>query len=420
MATIVYPPLIPPNTRLRSRRPFSRQLPPRCNTTITASATTENLRVVFAAGGTGGHIYPALAIADELKISKPKTQFLFVGTPNGMEATAVPAAGYPFTAVPTAPLARPLISFQNFFLLPYLLTKSTLKSYKIIREFDPHIVIGTGGFVSFPTCLAAAIRGGGKLLIQEQNSVPGIANLVLSLFADKVCVAFNSTLECFWQKYKCVVCGNPVRFSLTKQTCTKSAARRHFFPNAAVIGKEKVVLVLGGSLGATTINIALSNVYCSMLNENEDLFVVWQTGLKAFREIESRVRNHPRLLLSPFLNAMDLAYAAADVIVSRSGAMTCSEILATGKPCILIPSPNVAEGHQFKNASLMADLAGSRVILEDELNSVTLRNAIQEIVGNERVMAEMCERAVQAAKPNASALIVEHILSLTRELGFKH
>lgn len=283
-----------------------------------------------------------------------------------------------------------------------------------MQEFDPHIVIGTGGFVSFPTCLAAAIKGV-KLLIQEQNSVPGIANLVLSLFADKVCVAFNSSVECFWQREKCVVCGNPVRLSLMNQE-SKAAARRHFFPKVEVEGVEKLVLVLGGSLGAHAINIALFNVYYQMLCENDELFIIWQTGTEAFPEMESLVRTHPRLLLSPFLHAVDLAYAAADLIVSRAGAMTCYEILATGKPSILIPSPHVAEGHQSKNAQLLADVAGSKVIMQDELDSATLRNAIQDIIDNDTLMEEMSERALRAAKTKASADIAELVISLTSEV----
>ncbi|KAL3824800.1 hypothetical protein ACJIZ3_020829 [Penstemon smallii] len=394
---------------------FSKQpKPPTTAATSSVPAATENLRVVFAAGGTGGHIYPALAIADQLKISNPNTQFLFIGTPKGMEATAVPSAGYPFAAVPTSPLSRPLISPTNLFTLLFILTKSTFKSYKILQEFEPQVVIGTGGFVSFPTCLAAALKGT-KLVIQEQNSVPGIANLVLSLFADKVCVAFSSTVECFWKKSKCVVCGNPVRSSLINRVVDKTLARRSLFPDVEGKGEEdnmKVVLVLGGSLGANSVNIVLLNVYYQMLNERDDLFIIWQTGMKAFREMESLVRNHPRLLLSPFLRAVDLAYAAADLVVSRAGAMTCYEILATGKPCILIPSPYAAEGHQLKNASLMSDVASSKVILEDDLDSPTLRTAILDILDNERLMRDMSKRALRAAKTNASAEIAQQILSL--------
>ncbi|PKI48339.1 hypothetical protein CRG98_031287 [Punica granatum] len=154
------------------------------------------------------------------------------------------------------------------------------------------------------------------------------------------------------------------------------------------------------------------NLYYEILMENENLFIIWQTGVESFNEMDSLVRNHPHLLVRPFLKSMDLAYAAADLLVSRAGAMTCSEILATGKPAILIPSPNVAEGHQFRNASLMADLAGSRIIREDELDSITLKSAIEELLGNEDQLTVMSERALKAAKPNASAEIVERILSL--------
>ncbi|KAL1566439.1 undecaprenyldiphospho-muramoylpentapeptide beta-N-undecaprenyldiphospho-muramoylpentapeptide beta-N-acetylglucosaminyltransferase [Salvia divinorum] len=376
-----------------------------------ATAPTHNFRVVFAAGGTGGHIYPAIAIADHLKTFHPNAQFLFVGTPTGMEAQAVPSAGFLFTPAPAAPLRRPFLSLHNLLVLPFILANSVLQNLRILHEFDPHVVIGTGGFVSFPTCLAAAVRGV-KLIIQEQNSAPGIANLVLSLFAHKICVAFDSSVDCFWQRDKCVVCGNPVRLSLMNGA-SKAAGRRRFFPGAEV---EKVVVVLGGSLGSYAINIALLNVYCQMLSENDGLFVIWQTGTDAFPEMESLVRTHPRLLLSPFLHDVDLAYAAADLVVSRAGAMTCYEILATGKPSILIPSPHAAEGHQLKNAKLMAGVAGSRVITEDELDSATLRNAIQGIIGNDNLMREMSERALKAAKTKASAEIAKLVISLTSEV----
>ncbi|KAL2465148.1 UDP-Glycosyltransferase superfamily protein [Abeliophyllum distichum] len=399
MATIFHSSL-PPSPHAQSRLPLSRNARiincvsldqtrnASSSTAATSSAANDSLRVIFAAGGTGGHIYPAVAIADALKSLNPKTQFLFVGTAKGMEAKAVPFSGYPFVAVPAAPLTRPLFSLNNFLILPYIITKSTFKSFKILREFDPHVVIGTGGFVSFPTCLAAALKGV-KLVIQEQNSVSGIANLVLSLFADKIFVAYDSTIESFPQRSKCVVCGNPVRLSLMEQV-SKTVARQKFFPNVAA--KE--------GLGE------------AMLNECEDLFIIWQTGVEAFSEMESLARNHPRVVLTPFLHALDLAYAAADLVVSRAGAMTCYEILATGKPCILIPSPYVAEGHQLKNASLMADLAGSRVIMENELDSTILRTAIQEMLDNKSLMAEMSKRALRAAKPNSSAEIAQQILSL--------
>ncbi|KAJ8753736.1 hypothetical protein K2173_026412 [Erythroxylum novogranatense] len=379
------------------------------NGTTTTTAFQE-LRVVLAAGGTGGHVIPALAIADDLRISNPNVHVLFVGTPNSVESASIPSAGYSFSSIPAVKLFRPILCFQNFSVL-YHLVQSTIHAFKLLADFDPHIVVGTGGYVSFPTCIAALLKGV-RVVIQEQNSVPGIANYLLSLFAEIVFVAYNSTIECFPRKHKCVVSGNPVRLSL-RRFVSKGVARSQFFPRSG--GKEedaKVILVLGGSLGANAINIALLHLYGPMLMEHRNLFIIWQTGVESFNEMENLVRNNTRLVLTPFLHSMDLAYAAADLIVSRAGAMTCSEILATGKPAILIPSPDVEEGHQFGNASLMADVAGSRVITEDELDSTTLGATIEEILGNENLMAEMSERALRAAKPDASAEIAQHILSL--------
>lgn len=266
-------------------------------TVITHDSSAEKLRVVFAAGGTGGHIYPAIAIADELKVTKPTTEILFIGTPNSMESDAILSAGYEFATVPAARLARPILSLRNV-LLPYHLIKSTIPSYHKLSDFKPHIVVGTGGYVSFPICLAAVLNGI-KLVIQEQNSVPGIANWVLSHLANVVFVAFNSTLD-YFPKGKCVVSGNPVRLSLKKYV-SKAVARLHFFPKSGKIGESeaKVLIILGGSLGANAINIAMLNIYSQMLLENKNLFIIWQTGVEAYNEMESLVKNHRHLFLTP-------------------------------------------------------------------------------------------------------------------------
>ncbi|RVX18158.1 UDP-N-acetylglucosamine--N-acetylmuramyl-(pentapeptide) pyrophosphoryl-undecaprenol N-acetylglucosamine transferase [Vitis vinifera] len=265
-----------------------------CSANVEPSA---DLRVVFAGGATGGHIYPAVAIADEIKIINPNAQILFLGTAHGMESTAVPSAGFDFDSIPAVPLARPIFSPRNV-LLPYRLIKSMVQCYRRLRDFDPDIVIGTGGYVSFPVCLAAALKGL-KLVIQEQNSVPGIANWVLSWFADQVFVAFNSSID-YFPKHKCIVSGNPVRLSVRRYV-SKAAARLHFFPSYVNSGnlEAKVVLVLGGSLGANAINIAMLNLYYQMLLEHKNLFIIWQTGVEAFDEMESLVKNHPHLVLSP-------------------------------------------------------------------------------------------------------------------------
>ncbi|KAL5174695.1 UDP-N-acetylglucosamine--N-acetylmuramyl-(pentapeptide) pyrophosphoryl-undecaprenol N-acetylglucosamine transferase [Glycine soja] len=310
-----------------------------------SNSNNDPIRVAFSGGGTGSNVYPALAIAEELKTANPTCQFLFLGTPNSVESAAISSAGYDFASVSSPP--------QNLVFFPQRLLKSLIQCLCHLRDFQPHVVVGTGGYVSFPACIAAKLRGGTNVVIHEPNSVPGFANSLLSFLADAIFVAFNSTLDSF-PRNKCLVCGNPVR----RLRCLI------FFP---------VVLVLAGTFGANAVNIA-------MLRQDSGLYVIWQTGVEAFDEMDSLVKTHPRLYITPFMHCMDLAYAAADLIVSRAGAMTCYEISATGKPSILIPSPNFSEGNQFRNASLMADVAGVTVITEDELDSSTLAIAIEKIV----------------------------------------
>ncbi|KAJ0985763.1 hypothetical protein J5N97_004119 [Dioscorea zingiberensis] len=378
-----------------------------------APRSVSGLRVVFTGGGTGGHIYPAIAVADELKNAHPEGQILFIGTEAGMERDAVSSAGYEYAAVPSARLARPFISPMNL-LLPFYLLRSIFACWKILRQFRPQIVLGTGGYVAAPVCFAAALAGI-KFVIQEQNSFPGLTNRSVAPYAEKIFLAFNACVK-YFPKEKCVVCGNPVRLALRRYV-SKAVARSHFFPKAASkLGDQKpqVVLVLGGSSGAYALNIAVLNLYYEMLLEHKNRYIIWQTGADSFNEMESLVKNHRRLLLTPFLHSMDLAYAAADVVVSRAGAMTCTEILTTGKPSILIPSPTVADDHQTKNAYIMADIAGSKVLPEDELDSSSLEIAINEVLGDEKLMAEMSEKALTAARPNASADIAQDILSLVK------
>ncbi|KAL8141828.1 hypothetical protein V2J09_014860 [Rumex salicifolius] len=382
------------------------------------SVSSVGVRIVFAAGGVGGHIYPAVAIADEVKAMNPNAKILFIGTESGIESKAVPAAGYEFASISdtaSATVARPIFSLKNVY-LPLHLIQSTIKSWRKLAEFDPQVVVGTGGYVSLPTCLAAVLRGI-RLVIQEQCSVPGIANRILSVFAKSVFVAYDSIVDYFpvAEKRKCVVSGNPVRPLLKKPLAREAAIARYFpglDPDPESGSDIKVLLVLGGSLGANAINIALERFYRDMLIEHPDWFIIWETGIDTYDEMESLIISHPRLILKPFLHNMHMAYTAADVVVSRAGAMTCSELLATGKPAILIPSPNEEEGRQFSNASLMVDLAGSRMIVEDELDSTTLRMVIEETMGSEYVRSVMSERAFQAAKPKAGAEIAEYILSL--------
>ncbi|KAL5189178.1 UDP-N-acetylglucosamine--N-acetylmuramyl-(pentapeptide) pyrophosphoryl-undecaprenol N-acetylglucosamine transferase [Glycine soja] len=376
--------------------PLSRRVSISCHS---SNSNNETLRVAFAGGGTGSNVYPAVAIAEELKTANPTCQFLFLCTPNSVESTAISSAGYDFASVSSPP--------QNLLFFPHRLFKSLIQCLCHLRHFQPDVVVGTGGYVSFPACLAAKLRGT-NVVIHEPNSVPGFANSLLSFFADAIFVAFNSTLDSF-PRNKCFVCGNPVRLSI-RNLVSKVTAMSHFFPGSD--SGSRILLVLAGSFGANAVNIAMLNLYYQMLRQDSGLYVIWQTGVEAFDEMDSLVKTHPRLYITPFMHCMGLAYAAADLIVSRAGAMTCYEILATGKPSILIPSPNFSEGNQFRNASLMADLAGVTVITEDELDSSTLAIAIEKILRDKKKMEDMSERALKAANPNASAEIAKHILSL--------
>ncbi|XP_008809180.2 UDP-N-acetylglucosamine--N-acetylmuramyl-(pentapeptide) pyrophosphoryl-undecaprenol N-acetylglucosamine transferase-like [Phoenix dactylifera] len=384
--------------------------PKRVRRTVEAAARggdAPDLRVIFAGGGSGGHIYPALAIADELRSARPGIRIVFLGTGTGMERDLVPAAGHEFLPVPKARLARPFLSPQNL-LLPLALLRSIFSSWNLLRSLRPHLVVGTGAYVCAPVCFAAALAGL-KLVIQEQNCYPGITNRALAPYAEKIFLAFNACLK-YFPTEKCIVAGNPIRLSIG-HGASKAKARSHFFPEAGD-GRAQVVLVLGGSTGANALNVVFLETYYKMLVEHEDWYIIWQTGAELYDETKTLVKNHSRLLLAPFLDAMDLAYAASDVVVSRAGAMTCTEILTTGKPSILIPSPTSAEDHQTKNAYMMADLAGSKVLTEEELDSNLLEDTINEVLGDESLMAEMSEKAMRAARPNASSDIAKCILSL--------
>ncbi|CAH2067125.1 unnamed protein product [Thlaspi arvense] len=261
-----------------------------------------SLRVVITAGGTAGHISSALAIGDELKSADPLTRILFIGFPNSMESTTVPSAGFDFSAISTvgSSSSRPFLYFTSFLRFPLRLVQSTFESYKILRDFKPQIVVGTGGHASFPVCFAAVIMGL-KLVIQEQDSIPGTTNWILSFFADTIFAPFNCTVTNLPKRAaaKCVVYGNPIRQALRRYS-SKGAARVSFFGQwAGAVSDAKVVLVLGGSLGANAINIALLNCYLQILSDHENWFFVWQTGVGAFDEMDSLVRSHPRLFLSP-------------------------------------------------------------------------------------------------------------------------
>lgn len=361
------------------------------------SQDQDGLRFAFACGGAGagGRVYSAIALADELHASLPSSRSLILGAPApSLEFSAAAAASYPFAPVP-----------------PHCLPRGILAAALHLRRFRPHVLVATGGAPALPACLAALMLRL-PFVIQDQDASPAPATRLLAPLARRVFLAFNAPVRLL-PKRRCAVYGNPVRRSiLTCTAASKAQALARFFPIPKHDEAPQVVLVLGGAEGSPEINVAVLNVYYEMLRRNKDRYIIWQTGTETFCEMESLVRGHRRLLLTPFLQELEMAYAASDIVISRAGAMTCTEILATGKPSILIPLPTILDHHQTRNAYIMADIMGAKVITEDELDSTTLTSAVDEILGDEKLMADMSHKALTAARPNASADIIRHICSL--------
>ena len=291
----------------------------------------QNLKFILSGGGTGGHIYPAIAIANELKLRFPDAEILFVGASNKMEMQKVPQAGYPIKGLWIAGIQRKL-SFDNA-LFPIKLLDSLLKSRTIIRHFKPDVVIGTGGFASGPLLRVAGIAGIPTVL-QEQNSFPGITNKWLSKKASKICVAYEN-LEQFFPNNKIVLTGNPVRQDLIAIKGKRQDAIDFFKLDIS----KKTILVLGGSLGARRINQLIAKELVNFSSQNVQL--IWQCG-KLYNDEYAHFNENENVQVLPFIERMDLAYAAADVIISRAGASSVSELCLVAKPTLFIPSPNVA------------------------------------------------------------------------------
>jgi UDP-N-acetylglucosamine--N-acetylmuramyl-(pentapeptide) pyrophosphoryl-undecaprenol N-acetylglucosamine transferase len=357
-------------------------------------------KIILSGGGTGGHIYPAIAIANELKARFPKSEFLFVGAKDKMEMQKVPQAGYKITGLWIAGIQRRL-TFKNL-LFPFKLLVSLLKSTLIINAFKPDIVIGTGGFASGPLLQVATMKGV-PTLIQEQNSFPGITNKLLSKKVNKVCVAYKG-LEQFFPKEKLILTGNPVRQDLLDLD-QKLAEAQTFFnldPN------KKTLLVLGGSLGARRMNQLIE----SELDYLEALGIqlVWQCG-KLYVEDYNKYNSNKGVQVHAFLNRMDLAYAAADVVISRAGASSVSELCVVGKPVIFIPSPNVSEDHQTKNALAISEKNAALLISEKDLES-TFETQFSELIASESQQKILSTNIKKLALKQATQTIADEIEKL--------
>lgn len=362
----------------------------------------QNLKFILSGGGTGGHIYPAIAIANELKLRFPDAEILFVGASNKMEMQKVPQSGYPIKGLWIAGIQRKL-TFDNA-LFPIKLLDSLLKSRTILRHFKPDVVIGTGGFASGPLLRVAGIAGIPTVL-QEQNSFPGITNKWLSKRASKICVAYEN-LEKFFPKNKIVLTGNPVRQDLMGFKKKRQQAIEFY----KLDPEKKTVLVLGGSLGARRINQLIAKELVNFSSQNVQL--IWQCG-KLYHDEYAHFNEKEDVQVLSFIDRMDLAYAAADVIISRAGASSVSELCLVGKPTLFIPSPNVAEDHQTKNANAIVDKEGALLIKESELDT-KFTTAINSLLNDEELQKKLSVNMLQLAKPNATKEIVDEIEKLIK------
>ena len=362
-------------------------------------------KAIISGGGTGGHIFPAIAIANELKNQIPDIDILFVGANNRMEMKRVPEAGYPIKGIDMYGLQRSfsLKSILANLKLPFRLWRSLRKAKKIIAVFKPDVVIGVGGYVSGPVLKMAAAKHI-PTLIQEQNSYPGITNKMLAKNARTICTAYDN-LEKYFPIEKTVKTGNPVRNDIINLSNDKTQAYAYFGLDA----HKKTVSVIGGSLGARTINEGITNIIENFVNE--DVQLIWQTGEYYYASIPENIKHISGIQIMPFIQRMDYLYQISDVIVSRAGALSISELCIVAKPCILIPSPNVAEDHQTKNAKVLADAGAAICIADKEVND-KLGYFIFDLIRNPQLCKEMSMNLTTLAIPDASKRIVNEIKKL--------
>jgi UDP-N-acetylglucosamine--N-acetylmuramyl-(pentapeptide) pyrophosphoryl-undecaprenol N-acetylglucosamine transferase len=358
-------------------------------------------KFILSGGGTGGHIYPAVAIANELKSRFPDAEFLFVGAKDKMEMQKVPQSGYDIKGLWIAGLQRKL-TLQNA-LFPIKLIDSLWKSRKIIKQFKPNVVIGTGGFASGPLLQMANMMHI-PTVIQEQNSFPGITNKLLSKKANKICVAYEN-LERFFPNEKMILTGNPVRQDLIDIESKRVEAIAYFNLDS----NKKTLLVLGGSLGARRVNQLIEKELDNIVSQNVQ--IIWQCGKLYFEDYKKYNSNTTQVLA--FIDRMDLVYAAADIVISRAGASSVSELCIVGKPVIFIPSPNVAEDHQTKNAKSIVDKNGAILLKENELDE-KFATVFSDLIVNQNLQKELSENIKKLALPNATKQIVDEIIKLIK------
>ena len=372
----------------------------------------ENLRIIISGGGTGGHIFPAVSIANAIKEQLPDTEILFVGAEGRMEMHRVPAAGYKIKGLPVAGFDRKNL-LKN---IPVLikLFKSQRMARKIVKDFRPHAAVGVGGYASGPT-LKVAGNMGIPTLLQEQNSYAGVTNKLLAKQAKKICVAYDG-MERFFDKDKIILTGNPVRQGLRNHEVTREDAIRSFNldPN------KKTILILGGSLGARTIN------QCLMTNLDKvkasGVQFIWQTGkiyIEEARAAVAKAGELPMLHVTDFISDMASAYSAADLVISRAGAGSISEFCLLQKPVILVPSPNVAEDHQTKNALALVNKNAALYVKDVEAKELLLDKAI-EAVGQPQLLKNLSKNIAELAFTDSANVIAKEVIKLAKKYKEEH
>ncbi len=360
-------------------------------------------RVIISGGGTGGHIFPAVAIANAFRERHSDAQILFVGAQGRMEMTRVPEAGYKIIGLWISGLQRKL-TWSNM-LFPVKLVVSYVRAAMIIRRYKPHVVIGTGGFASGPIMMAAT-RSRIPTVIQEQNSFAGLANKQVGDRVSKVCVAYEG-MEQYFPKQKIVLTGNPVRKDIITVSQKTSQAKTHF----GFDSNRKTLLIIGGSLGARTINESILGGIEKLIDA--EVQVIWQTGKGYYDQYKSQLGNYDlkRIRVQDFVREMDLAYAAADIVISRSGAIAVSEICIAGKPVILVPSPNVAEDHQTKNAMALVSKDAALVVADKDAKGKLVDEALK-LLFDEQLAQRLSNNILKLARPRATEDIVNEIEKL--------
>lgn len=361
-------------------------------------------KVILAGGKTGGHVFPAIAMAVEFKKRFPESKVIFVGTKDGLESEIVPKYGFKLIFIQVRGLKRKL-SLSNL-MLPYYVLKSLYQSLRISNEERPDLVVGTGGYVSFPMVFSARLKNI-PTLIQEQNSYPGVSTRLLSFLVDRVCLSYLSSIQYFLTKGKLTVIGNPIREDIVSANRSESLRKFDLDPG------KKTIFTFGGSQGAHAINQAVLDSL-DFLSENWQL--LWQTGENDFVYVSEKVKGKRiKCVVFPFLEDMSSAYAASDLVISRAGALTLAEITACGKPSLLIPYPFATADHQRYNAEVLQKEGAAQIILQRDLTGEILTQKLSSVLSDEERLKKMAEQSKKMGKPDAASLLVNEMEKLLKK-----